>query len=132
MKENKFQKQVVKQLESQAAFIFNVHGHMIQKSGLPDLLVIHTRWKGWLELKCEKYKASSLQRIKAAMLELREMPVYILRCVEIKYGDTGKKNCIGCLYTLENFQGDIIKEFADLGLLLDILCELELDKWNGD
>ena len=130
-----FQQKVIDQLKSQAVFIFNVHGHRGQRSGLPDLLVIHTKWKGWLELKCEKYKASSLQRIQAAKIELREMPVYVLRCVE-HFPDINEVNVntgisgTYCEYTLENFQGGVIKTFDDLGSLLWILIDLEGRKWN--
>ena len=127
MKENKFQKQVKKQLENQGAFIINVHGHGMQVSGLPDLQIIHQRWRGWLELKTEKGKASAIQRIIAAKFELRRVPVYVLRCVETHSGalftySEDKK------YTLENFQGDVIKTFDDLKELLSILIKLKLDK----
>ena len=52
---NGFQSKVIEQLESQTAFVMNFHGHMMQKSGWPDLEVLHRRWSGFLELKCEKY-----------------------------------------------------------------------------
>lgn len=127
MKENKFQKKVKKQLESQAAYVVNVHGHVMQISGLPDLLIIHRDWKGWLELKVEKGKASAIQRIQAAKIELRGMPIYVLRCVEVD-------NDIfhGYDYYIENFQGGVIEEIADLSSLLGVLIKLELDKWNGE
>jgi len=121
MKENKFQNQVKKQLESQAAFIINIHGHRMQKSGLPDLQVLHTRWDGFLELKCEKREASTLQRIVAAKIELRGTPVYVLRCVEKCVGDVYE---VYPEYTLENFEGKVIKTFHNLRKLLDILVEL--------
>ncbi len=131
MKENKFQTKVVKQLKNQAAFIVNVHGHRMQKSGLPDLLIVHKDWKGWLELKTgkstiKKNQASAIQRIQAAKIELRNMPVYVLRCVERDEGIYG----IYCDYMLENFQQEVVETFSDLSSLLGILIKLELNKWN--
>ena len=129
MKENKFSKDVVKQLKSQAAFDMNFHGHRMQKSGWPDLQVIHRKWKGFLELKCEKYEASSLQRIIAAKIELRGVPIYVLRCVEVD--PTGGHWDIGhpkYEFFLENFQGNVIKPFCDLGSLLDVLVGLKNEK----
>jgi len=123
---NGFQSKVIKQLEKQTAFVMNFHGHRMQKSGWPDLQVIHRRWKGFLELKCEKYEASILQRSVAAKIELRRTPVYVLRCVELDGG--GVYSWCGYKYTLENFQGEVIKTFDELRSLLDILVELELNK----
>lgn len=131
MKENKFQKQVKKQLENQGAFIINVHGHRLQIAGLPDLQVIHRKWKGWLELKVEKNEASALQRVQAAKIELRGMPVYVLRCVDLRF-TCGNPLGIdyGFEYTLENFQGDVITEINDLNSLLGVLIKLEEEKQN--
>lgn len=128
MKERDFQKKVKKQLESQAAFVINVHGHRMQISGLPDLQIIHKDWKGWLELKVEKGEASEIQRIQAAKIELRGMPVYVLRCKE--ENDVSHFGPQGLHYRLENFQGEIIEVIRDLSSLLDVLKKLELDKWN--
>lgn len=123
MRENKFQKYVIEQLESQAAFVMNFHGHGMQRAGWPDLEVLHTRWDGFLELKCEKYKASALQRVTAAKIELRGTPCYVLRCVET-HMDANFTYSEDTEYTLENFQGDVIKTFYDLRKLLDILVGL--------
>lgn len=127
MKENKFQKRIKKQLESQAAFVINVHGHRMQISGLPDLQVIHKDWKGWLELKVEKGVASELQRIQAAKFELRGVPVYVLRCIE---RDSWNFENPRFGYLLENFQGEVIEEIDNLSSLLGVL--IELSKPNED
>lgn len=134
MKENKFQKDVKKQLKSQAAFVINVHGHLMQKAGLPDLLIIHKDWKGWLELKTgaaelKKNQASPIQRIQAAKIELRNMPVYVLRCVEVSSGAefTYSKDV---KYTLENFQEQVMQTFYELKELLGVLMDLDLYKWS--
>jgi len=125
MKENQFQKQVKKTLENQGAFIINIHGHMMQKVGLPDLEIIHRQWTGFLELKIEKNKCSAIQRIIAAKIALRGMPIYVLRCEEINLGE---ELGITQVYSLENFEGKIIKDYIRLNLLLDILQRLELEK----
>lgn len=132
MKENKFQSKVKKQLESQAAFIINVHGHGMQMRGLPDLFVIHRDWKGFLELKVEKGKCSAIQRVVAAKIELRMMPIYVLRCVERSEEQPEYEGCLIGInfyqYTLENFEGKIIKTFDDLSSLLKILIGLKDEK----
>lgn len=126
MKHGKFQKQVKEQLESRAAFVISVSGHRMQISGLPDLLIIHRRWKGWIEIKVEKDPTRTLQRIQAAKIELRGMPIYVLRCVE-NYKDVSKSWKAYC-YTLENFEGKVIEKFDDLRSLLDVLVELENER----
>lgn len=129
MKENKFQKKVKEQLEKQAAFVINMHGHLMQRAGLPDLQVLHTRWDGFLELKCEDYEASALQQIIAARIELRGTLCYVLRCREVNMSLIGEINSLikdeyPYEYTLENFQGCVINTFYDLSTLLDALVEL--------
>lgn len=122
MKENEFQKDVIKAVEAKCAYVINIHGHAWQKHGLPDLHIMHRNWTGWLELKCEDYEASTNQRIVAAKIQLRGIPAWVLRCREINsriYGIVGYK------ITLESFAGKIIKEVPDLDSLLDILVEVE-------
>lgn len=126
MKENKFQKSVKKYFENKGAFVINHHGHAMQRSGLPDLQIIHLRWKGWLELKVEKNKASTLQRVVAAKIGLRGMPVYVLRCVETEgcyYHESLAQKLM--IYTLEDFEGGIITEINDLNCLLNTLIGLD-------
>ena len=129
MKESKFQKQVKKQLENQGAFVINLHGHMMQRAGLPDLFVLHRKWDGFLELKVEQNKTSAVQRIVAAKIELRGMPIYVLRCREMNLTDIGLNDeIIGYKYTLENFEGKNISQFDDLSELLSRLVELSKPK----
>lgn len=48
----------------QGAFFFKVHGHYMQRSGMPDLYVsLKDVWRGWIELKAEKREVTLLQRI---------------------------------------------------------------------
>jgi len=124
MLESKFQKQVKKVLEKQGAFIINIHGHGMQKPGLPDLLVIHPKWTGFLELKTEKNKCSEIQQAIACKIKVRGMPIYVLRNVE--FGT----EIYGCIYQyyLENFDGGAIAEILNLNLLLQVLIEEREDK----
>jgi len=125
MKENRFQQLVKKQLESQGAFIINYHGHLMQRSGLPDLQILHRKFNGFLELKVGKNKCSVLQRIVAAKIILRRTPCYVLRCVEHDingYGKLFKNKRI--VYQLENFEGKVIKSFCELKDLLSHLISL--------
>ncbi len=125
MKENKFQTKLKKVLESQCAFVINFHGHSLQRSGLPDLEVIHKRWVGFLELKMNKNGASPLQKSVAAAIELRGTPVYVFRCVEHRV--TGMYTSVidpPLVYTIEDFEGNIIADVDKLKGLLDILAGL--------
>ncbi|KKN75689.1 hypothetical protein LCGC14_0377920 [marine sediment metagenome] len=120
VKENKFQTKLKKILESQCAFIINQHGHMMQRSGIPDLQIIHRRWHGFLELKVGKNKPSDIQKSVAAAIELRGVPVYVLRCVERPI-DSG---LCGYNLTLEDFEGKVIRRCFRLDSLLNILAGL--------
>lgn len=134
MKENKFQTKLKKILESQCAFVINLHGHSLQRSGLPDLEIIHRRWHGFLELKCGKNKASDIQKSVAAAIELRGVPVYVLRCV-----DWPKNTCNGSAayysdehyYYLEDFEGKVVANVGGLDGLLDILAGLDSQLVGG-
>lgn len=125
MKENKFQTKLKKVLESQCAFVINFHGHALQRNGLPDLEVIHRRWHGFLELKCGKNKASDLQKSIAAAIELRGVPVYVLRCVEHKIeGIYTSVIDLPLVYTLEDFEGKVVTRINYLDGLINILADL--------
>lgn len=128
MKENKFQKKVIEALEAKCAFIINLHGHLMQKSGLPDLEVVHRSWHGFLELKVGDNEASDIQRAVAAKILKRDVPCYVLRCVCLSHF-----NCYGLEYkyipcVIENFNGTVIAEIGKLDKLLTKLVSLEIEK----
>lgn len=130
MKHGEFQKQVKEQLESQAAFVISISGHRMQKNGLPDLDITHRKWKGRIEIKIEKDPVRPLQRIQAAKLELRGVPVYVLRCKEYTYchsmyATEQRFGIKDCGLTLENFQGEVIETINDLSSLLGVLVSRE-------
>jgi hypothetical protein len=96
---------------------------MLQRSGVPDLEVIHRRWLGFLELKMNKNGASPKQKSVAAAIELRNVPVFVFRCVAFD-------NCAGghwdkYEYILEDFERHVVTKVARLDGLLDILAGLD-------
>lgn len=62
MKENNFQRILVKSLRECGTIVFNIHGHAMQVAGIPDLYIAHKIWTGWLELKTGTNKATKLQQ----------------------------------------------------------------------
>lgn len=121
MKESKFQTKVKKMLESKAAFVINLHGHLMQRAGLPDLEVVHKDWKGYLELKVGKNDTSTIQRVTAAKLILRGCQAYVFRCCKIDTEVYGYYY----IYTLETFDGIEIAKFHNLNELLPTLLNLQ-------
>ena len=79
MNERKFQREVVQTFEGLGCFTFNVHGHSMQKAGIPDLFVSHPTWCGWLELKVGEGKASAIQRKQILELRRTSSSAWILR-----------------------------------------------------
>jgi hypothetical protein len=61
--ETLFSRKLTKKLEASGAIVFNVHGHAMQKSGFPDLLIFHPIWTGGLELKIGSVKLPLLQQV---------------------------------------------------------------------
>ena len=117
-----FANQLCKVLKSRCAWILNFHGHLMQRSGVPDLQVIHRRWHGFLELKMNKNGASPKQKSVAAAIELRNVPVFVFRCVAFD-------NCAGghwdeYEYVLEDFEKHVVARVNRLDELLDILVDL--------
>ena len=112
MKENVFQKALIEKLYSQGAWTFNVHGHKMQKSGVADVLVVHRRWAGFIELKTEDNKTSAKQKSVALNLIKRFFPTYVVRCRGTN------------LLTIENFHGEVLCRPAGLDKVLDCLQAL--------
>lgn len=53
IKESKLQEIVKKKLEAAGCLVFNIHGHAMQRAGIPDLYIVHRQFRGWVELKTE-------------------------------------------------------------------------------
>lgn len=78
MKESEFSREICAGLESVGSKILNVHGHRFQSAGWPDLYVCG-RWTGWVELKVESRKPTSLQIIVMKDLLVRGVPAFVVR-----------------------------------------------------
>lgn len=74
-----FQKKVTKLLKSKGCWILNVHGHKMQKSGVPDFLVISRKFNGFIEIKIGKDTCSPIQKAVIKKLKERDFLVYVLR-----------------------------------------------------
>lgn len=61
IREAEFTRRMRSALETRGAFVAKIHGHAMQRAGLPDFYVSHPRWRGWLELKVGDGKLSTLQ-----------------------------------------------------------------------
>ncbi len=78
-----FQKQVTNMLKTKGAWILNVHGHMMQKVGIPDFQCIHRRWSGFIEIKTGKGQCSLIQKKVIRELKDRYYPALVLRPTEL-------------------------------------------------
>ena len=61
MKENAFQSKLVRICKGQGAWVFNIWGSIMQRSGVPDLYITHPKFRGWVELKVGTGKPSGAQ-----------------------------------------------------------------------
>jgi hypothetical protein len=124
MKETDFQTKLIKQLYSQGAWVFNIHGHRFQKGGVPDLLVIHPRFNGFVELKVEDRKADDSQKKVANDIKKRLFPAFVIRCRE--YSSDFTSNIFDAAHeiTIEDFYGHVICHPAGLDKMLDCLQDL--------
>jgi len=78
MSENQFQNILIEHFKNNGGLILNIHGHLMQKSGWPDLYVSHPEWRGWIELKVEGRKLTTLQRIVIKDLIKRETNAFTM------------------------------------------------------
>ena len=120
MKEGDFQKKLIKQLESQAAWCFNIHGHGWQKSVIPDVLIIHPRLNGFVELKAERREAEPLQRDVAKAIKKRLFPAFVIRAKD----GIGPYSWNAYDITIEDFYGNVLCRPESLAKVLDCLQEL--------
>ena len=79
MKERDFARKIKNGLESVGCFCFNVHGHRMQRGGVPDIYVAHNRWTGWIEFNVGNYKPTDLQIMRMKDLLIRNVPAFVVR-----------------------------------------------------
>lgn len=106
MREKEFQNKIIEYFRAHTAWVFNIHGSEWQMSGVPDLLIIHRRWRGFLELKMGT-KPSDLQKKVIRDIKAREFPAWVLKPDGIYDED-----------------GAFISEW-NWGNLLEVLCQLQ-------
>ena len=123
LRESKFCKRLTSVLYGQCAFTFKIHGHSMQRAGIPDLHIVHRRWAGYLELKVQDNKTSSVQKKVGNEIRDRNYPCYVFRCIDVKFNSRG--TATSWLYVLEDFDGVAITSVPNLEQLLDILVELK-------
>ena len=87
---SQFGREIVKILKGKGCWLFNIHGERMQMRGVPDLLVIGLRWKGFLEFKIGVDKCRDIQKEQIGRLKQRDFPCYVLRymreldCIQIE------------------------------------------------
>ena len=74
-----YQHDLVTCFRSIGTLVLNLHGHMMQAPGWPDLYVAHWKWAGWLELKTEKDEPTTLQAQVIRDLKRRGVPAFVAR-----------------------------------------------------
>lgn len=82
MLERYFQSKLIDSLKRRGAMVLNLHGHEMMASGWPDLYVSHPIWRGWLELKTERGRLSTLQEMRLKDLAARRDYGYVVRYVD--------------------------------------------------
>lgn len=128
MKESLLQKDLIDQLYKQGAFCFNIHGHQFQKGGMPDVLVLHPRFYGFIELKTDNYETETRQKSVSEMIKKRLFPAFVLRGknylqnIYKGHGDFAPIEEVEL--TIEDFYGNIIARPANMGCVLSTLQEL--------
>lgn len=80
MLEATFWEEVKAALEGAGCMPIKIHGHGMQKAGLPDVQVYSPRWTGHIELKVED-DTSTLQKLTMVDLLVRGTPALVLRWV---------------------------------------------------
>ena len=126
MLESDFQKKLIEKLYSQGAWTFNIHGHKMQKSGVADILILHRRFNGFLELKVDKKKPSYIKKDVDKDVRKRYFPSFVARCVQLVPDERQLAHLWDGNHriTIENFEGEVLCRPAGLDKVLDCLQAL--------
>lgn len=93
---------------------FNVHGHAMQRRGVPDLYICHPKFRGWIELKVDKNTPSSEQ-----ISNFRQLVKLGDVCFFVRYCNDGRR--------VESFTPEVlglVDQWVDVkGAVLDWLAE---------
>lgn len=61
MKESAYQSKIKQLTKESGAWVFNIAGGPFQQEGIPDLMILHPIWMGFLELKIGRARPRPLQ-----------------------------------------------------------------------
>lgn len=79
MIETQWTAKLVNELKKCNARVLNIHGGPMQAPGWPDMLIIHRRFHGFVEVKNEKTQVTPLQRRRILDIKSRGFPAIVLR-----------------------------------------------------
>lgn len=120
-RESAFKKLINDKLAAGGALVFNVHGHLMQKSGWPDTQIYHARFTGHIEYKENDRRLEALQRRVIRELCVRGAKVVVLRRIldAIIAQDAFERPVMDCtvLFTLSGVNAlDVVNKAAELAM----------------
>lgn len=92
MSESDLTRRMCRTLSAAGAKCIALVASMMQEAGLPDRLIVHVKWFGFIEAKAEKGALTALQQIKLKDLSVRGAP-----CVVAWYGEHGSQCVLYCV-----------------------------------
>ena len=102
MNETHFKKKINDLLKETGAFIINLHGHGMQKVGLPDTLILHPKYSFFIEFKIKNNKCSEIQKIQIQAIKKQKFPVVVLRLNDNNIVDIENEDGNSCNYQCRN------------------------------
>ena len=82
MNEKKFQAKITKYIKNSGGIVLNVHGHMMQAAGWPDLYVAYQGVSVWIELKVGRNWLSTIQEWRMKQIIKCSIPAFVLALVD--------------------------------------------------
>lgn len=108
--ESRFQAQVMKYIKSRGGEVFNVHGHPMQRRGVPDLWVCLNGVQVWLELKWERGTYKTIQLITMEKFRKAGALAYGLRSIGGEFWlEEGENVILRCKTLDELFESEPIR-----------------------
>lgn len=77
-KENKFSSVISHLFTMTGAFVYNISYNQFAKAGWPDLIIEHSKYHGYLELKVDDYELNSLQEAVIRGLNLKGTNAFVM------------------------------------------------------
>jgi hypothetical protein len=113
VRESPATRKLCRDLTALGAKVIAIVGDEMQEPGLPDRIIWHKRWRGWLEFKSHDGVVAPAQLAQMTQLN-RRVPnsAWVVRCP-------------GDMWTLEEPSGALVAKFHDAAGLLKLLGSLE-------